>query len=79
MTSLQQTTYDVINKHKEHKAIDNFSPFYMLEQFSSGHNPMISLALWLKSYDHFAVVFLYEQVRPEHHRLHPYLHQQRGL
>lgn len=54
-------------------------PFYMPEQFFSGHNPMKGLAQLLKSCDHYVVEFLYAQVRPEHRPLNPYLHQQRGL
>lgn len=51
----------------------------MLEQFSSGHNPMKVPVQLLMFYDHYVVEFLYERVRPEHHPLNPYLHQQRGL
>lgn len=51
----------------------------MPEQFFSGHNPMKGPAQLLKSCDHYVVEFLYERVRPEHHHLNPYLHQQRGL
>lgn len=51
----------------------------MLVQSFSGHTQMKVLGLLLKSYDHCVVEFLYERVRPVHHLLNPYLHQQRGL
>lgn len=51
----------------------------MLVLFSSGHNRKKALVLLLESFDHYVVVFLYEQVRPERHHRHPYLHQQMGL
>lgn len=55
------------------------SPFYMPEQFSSGHIQRKVLEPLLRSCDHSFVGFLYARDRLEHHHLNPWLHLQRGL
>lgn len=46
-------------------------PFYMLEQFFSGHSQPIILELLLMFFDHFSVEFLCVQDRLVHYHQHP--------